>query len=59
MLPKTIGLHNDLPTVVFRRCLFFILAFTSQSDVVKSAMTMIWAIPAETTILPSKNVPGI
>ena len=41
MLPKTIDLRNDLRTVVLRRCLFFILAFTSQSDVVKPAMTMI------------------
>ena len=41
VLPKTIGLRSDLCTVVLRRCLFFILAFTSQSDVVKPAMTMI------------------
>ena len=39
VLPKTIGLRNDLRTVVLRRCLFFILAFTSQSDVVNPAMT--------------------
>ena len=39
MLPKTIGLRNDLRTVVLRRCLFFMLAFTSQSDVVNPAMT--------------------
>ena len=41
VLPKTIGLRNDLRTVVLRRWLFFILAFTSQLDVVKPAMTMI------------------
>ena len=28
VLPKTIGLRNDLRTVVLRRWLFFILAFT-------------------------------
>ena len=38
----TTGLRNDLRTVVLRRCLFFILAFASQSDVFKPAMTMIF-----------------
>ena len=49
MLPKTIGLRNDLRTVklVLRRCLLFILAFTSQSDVVKPAMTMICHFPSK------------
>ena len=39
MLPKTIVLRNDLRTLVLRRCIFFILAFASQSDVFKPAMT--------------------